>query len=145
MNAGSICSRVVATAAPGEKVRIAARRMAVNDVGTLVVLDAGGHNEAVGIVTDRDIAIRCVAGDLDPDTTNVSQVMTQPVVTVDEFTSVDAAIAKMAANGTRRLIVTGEGHRLVGILSLDDVLEMLVAEVGPIGRLLEQQQPHIPV
>lgn len=144
MNAGSICSRVVATATPSEKVRIAARRMAVNDVGTLVVLDAGGHNEAIGIVTDRDIAIRCVAGDLDPDTANVSQVMTQPVATVDEFTSVDAAIAKMAANGTRRLVVTGDGHRLVGILSLDDVLEMLAAEVGPIGRLLEQQQPHIP-
>jgi CBS domain-containing protein len=135
---------VVATAAPGEKVRIAARRMAVNDVGTLVVLDAGGHTEAIGIVTDRDIAIRCVAGDLDPDTANVSQVMTQPVASIDEFATVDSAIAKMAANGTRRLIVTGDGHRLVGILSLDDVLEMLAREVGPIGQLLEQQQPHIP-
>jgi CBS domain-containing protein len=144
MNAGSICSRVVATAAPNEKVRIAARRMAVNDVGTLVVLDAAGHNEAIGIVTDRDIAIRCVAGDMDPDTANVSQVMTQPVASVDEYTSVDAAVAKMAANATRRLIVTGEGHRLVGILSLDDVLEMLAREVGPIGQLLEQQQPRIP-
>jgi CBS domain-containing protein len=118
--------------------------MAVNDVGTLVVLDAAGHNEAIGIVTDRDIAIRCVAGDMDPDTANVSQVMTQPVASVDEYTSVDAAVAKMAANATRRLIVTGEGHRLVGILSLDDVLEMLAREVGPIGQLLEQQQPRIP-
>lgn len=145
MNAGSICSRIVATAAPAEKVRVAAKRMAVNDVGTLVVLNAGEHHEAVGIVTDRDIAIRCVAGDLDPDIANVSQVMTQPVASVDEFTHVDAAIAKMAANGTRRLIVTGDGHRLVGILSLDDVLEMLARELGPIGHLLEQQQPHIPV
>jgi CBS domain-containing protein len=144
MNAGSICSRVVATAAPAEKVRVAARRMSVNEVGSLVVLDAAGHNEAIGIVTDRDIAIRCVAGDLDPDVANVSQVMTQPVASVDEYTSLDVAIAKMAANATRRLIVTGEGHRLVGILSLDDVLEMLAREVGPIGQLLEQQQPHIP-
>lgn len=144
MNAGSICSRVVATAAPTEKVRVAARRMSVNDVGTLVVLDVAGHNEAIGIVTDRDIAIRCVAGNLDPDDATVSQVMTQPVASVDEYTSLDVAIAKMAANATRRLIVTGDGHRLVGILSLDDVLEMLAREVGPIGQLLEQQQPHIP-
>lgn len=144
MNAGSICSRVVATAAPAEKIRVAAKRMSVNDVGTLVVLDAGAHQEAVGIVTDRDIAIRCVAGDLNPDLANVSQVMTQPVASVDEFTSIDVAIAKMAANATRRLIVTGEGHRLVGILSLDDVLEMLARELGPIGQLLEQQQPHMP-
>lgn len=144
MNAGTICSRVVATAAPGEKVRVAARRMAVNDVGTLVVLDAAGRNQAIGIVTDRDIAIRCVAGDLDPDAANVSQVMTQPVASIDEFASVDTAITRMAVNATRRLIVTGDGQQLVGILSLDDVLEMLAREIGPIGQLLEQQQPRIP-
>jgi signal-transduction protein with cAMP-binding, CBS, and nucleotidyltransferase domain len=144
MNAGSICSRVVATAAPAEKIRVAARRMAANDVGTLVVLDTCGHHEAVGIVTDRDITLRCVAGDLDPDTADVSMVMTQPVASINEWTGVDTAIAKMAANGTRRLIVTGEGQRVVGILSLDDVLEVLARELGPIGQLLEQQQPHIP-
>ena len=144
MNAGRICSRVVATATPSEKVRVAARRMAVNDVGTLVVLDALNQNQAIGIVTDRDIAIRCVAGDLDPDSAHVSEVMTQPIATVDEFTSVDVALTRMAANATRRLVVTGEGRRLVGIMSLDDVLEMLARELGPIGALLEQQQPRIP-
>jgi CBS domain-containing protein len=138
-----MCSRVVATAAPGEKVRIAARRMAVNDVGTLVVVEGNAYNEAVGIVTDRDIAMRCVAGNLDPDTAPLSQVMTQPVATIDESMGVDAALAKMAANGTRRLIVTGNGH-LVGILSLDDVLELLVSQVAAIGELLQQQQPRIP-
>lgn len=144
MNAGTLCTRVVATASPAEPVRVAARRMAVNDVGTLVVLDAAGRHEPIGIVTDRDIAMRCVAGELDPNSTNVSQVMTQPVATIDEHTSAETALAKMAANATRRLIVTGADHTLVGILSLDDVLAMLARQMAPIGELLQQQQPRIP-
>jgi CBS domain-containing protein len=50
----------------------------------------------------------------------------------------------MAIVGGRRLVVTGEADRVVGILSLDDVLELLVQEAGTIGRLLEKQQPRIP-
>lgn len=145
MTAGRICRRVVATAAPGEKVRVAARRMAVNDLGSLVVMDAAGHGEAVGIVTDRDIAIRCVAGDLDPDVATVSQVMTHPVESIDEYATLDTALARMANRATRRMVVTGDDHKVVGIMTLDDVLEMLVQEIGPIGRLLERQQPRMPV
>jgi len=50
----------------------------------------------------------------------------------------------MAAAGTRRLVVTGEGGRVAGILSLDDILDMIVRETTAIGRLLEKQQPRIP-
>ena len=50
-----------------ETVRDAAERMVENDVGTLVVVDPDGASRAVGIVTDRDVAIRCVGGGLDPD------------------------------------------------------------------------------
>lgn len=144
MTAGKLCRRVVATAAPNEKIRMAARRMAVNDVGSLVVLDAAGRGEAIGILTDRDIAVRCVAGDLDPDEARVSQVMTHPVEMIDEYATVETALEKMAESATRRLIVTGDGHRVVGIMTLDDVLENLVHEVSPIGKLLERQQPHLP-
>lgn len=144
MTAGRLCRRVVATAAPNEKIRMAARRMAVNDVGSLVVLDPSGRGEAVGIITDRDIAVRCVAGDLNPDVATVSQVMTQPVEAIHENATLESALDRMANGGTRRLIVTGNGHRVVGIMTLDDVLENLVREVGPIGRLLERQKPHLP-
>jgi predicted transcriptional regulator len=70
--------------------------------------------------------------------------MTHPVETIDEYASVDTALAKMASGGKRRLIVTGDDHRVVGIVSLDDVLGMLAREIRPIGRLLEQQEPRIP-
>ena len=143
MSAGRICSRMVATAWPNEPVRVAARRMAEQEVGTLVVVEGDGAGEAVGLVTDRDIALRCVAGGLDPDRATVAQIMTRPVKAIDEEASIEEAITRMAEKGTRRLIVTGEGKRLVGILSIDDILGLLIDEAGPIGRLLEKQSPRI--
>jgi CBS domain-containing protein len=142
MSAGRICSRTVMTATPEEPVRVAARRMAEFEVGTLVIVSADDTHAPMGIVTDRDIAIRCVAAGLDPHTTPVSKIMTQPLRTIDEDMPIEHAILRMAEASTRRLVVTGERSRLVGILSLDDVLDLLVDETGPIRRLLKQQQPH---
>jgi len=143
MSAGRICSRVVVTALPDELVRAAARRLAEQDVGTLIVLKNEGSQEAIGIVTDRDIAIRSVAGSLDPDRTPVSAIMTKPVRVIDEEMPIEHAILRMAEAGARRLVVTGKKGELVGVLSLDDVIGLLTDEVAPIGRLLEAQEPHI--
>lgn len=143
MIAGTICSRVVATAWPGESVRTAARRMEDNAVGTLVVVEAQSLDRAVGILTDRDIAIRCVAHGLDPENTPVSRVMTSPVHTVDENAPVEYALTEMAGAATRRLIVTGKGEKAVGVLSLDDLLGLLSDEAASLGQLLEKQRPHV--
>jgi CBS domain-containing protein len=144
MSVARISSRVVATATPGENVRVAARRMADHDVGTLVVVRAGHPQKAEGIVTDRDIAVRCVAGRFDPDETTISDVMSTPVHSVDEHTPIEDAVAAMARAGTRRLVVTADDNRVVGLLSLDDILDNMVQEAGSIARLLEQQKPRIP-
>ena len=144
MPVGRICSQVLATATPDETVRVAARRMVRNEVGTLVVLAGAGVPRPAGVVTDRDIALRCVGGDLDPDRTPISHLMSSPVHSLDEGAPVEDAVQLMASAGIRRLVVTGDGGRLVGLLSLDDVLEHLLDEAGPIRRLLEKQRPHVP-
>ena len=144
MSVGRIASQVVAVAAPGESVRVAAHRMAVNDVGTLVVVDTQDPSQPVGMLTDRDIAVRCVAGELDPDVATVADVMTQPIDTIDEAAPVEEAVTRMATYGRRRLIVTGEHGRLVGVLSLDDVFGHLTRELQPVAELLDRQQPHFP-
>jgi CBS domain-containing protein len=135
---------VIATATPGENIRTAAQRMADHEVGTLVVVGAGHPRRAVGIVTDRDVALRCVAGRLDPSETPISELMSAPVHSVDQHAPLEEAIARMADLGVRRLVVTGEENNVVGVLSLDDVLDLLVQEAGSIGRLIEQQKPRIP-
>lgn len=144
MTAGQICSRVLATASPTESVRKAAQRMASYDVGTLVVLTENRGAHAVGIITDRDIVLRCVAEQLDIDNTSVSDIMSKPVYTVPDGASAEDALEKMASVGTRRLVVSAEGNRVAGILTLDDVMEVLVRETAAIGKLLKLQQPQVP-
>jgi CBS domain-containing protein len=135
----------VATAAPEETVDAAAHRMAEYDVGTIVIVEGNGAKRAAGIVTDRDLVTRCLATGRDPATTRLSELMSQPVHAVGEHTPIEQAVAKMASGGIRRLVVTGEADRVVGLLGLDDVLELLTEENAAIGRLLEKQQPRLPV
>jgi signal-transduction protein with cAMP-binding, CBS, and nucleotidyltransferase domain len=134
----------MASASSRETIRAAAQKMAAHAVGTLVVLDATDGAERLGIVTDRDIVIRCVAAGLDPDRDPIGAVTTRPVHCVDEQTPVEDAMQQMAKAGTRRLVVLGESGRPVGVLSLDDVLDLLADETGAIGRLLATQQSRLP-
>jgi len=130
----------MASVSSQETILAAAQRMSSNDVGTLVVLDGSGAVEAIGILTDRDIVLRCVATGLDPARTKVGAMMTRPVHTVSEQAPVEEAIRLMDQVGTRRLVVLGESQRPVGVLSLDDLLDLLAEEAGAIGRLLGKQQ-----
>lgn len=143
MSVGKICTRMVVSASPTESVRAGAARMAQHGVGTLVVLEPDAQSRASGVVTDRDIAIRCVAGNLDPDKTPLSVIMTHPARSVDVSTPIEEAVHEMARGATRRLVVTGEGGRPVGVLSLDDVLDLLIGEFGPLKQLLDRQEPQV--
>lgn len=142
MSAGRICNRVIATITPTETVMEAARRMKQNGVGTLVAMQG---DRPAGILTDRDIVMRCIADGLSAERTPVSQVMTRPVKWVEEATPIEDALGKMAASGARRLVVTGARGELVGILALDDILDLLIEEADAIGRILEAQKPKVRV
>jgi CBS domain-containing protein len=138
MSVGRICIREVHTAEPGESVRAISRRMQQQGVGALVVIEG---SRPVGIVTDRDVALRCVAEGRDPEATLVSDVMTAPALCVHEATPIETAIQLMSGVPMRRVVVTDGQERLVGILSLDDVLDLLLEEVEHIARLVRAQQP----
>jgi CBS domain-containing protein len=135
MSIGRICTRTVAIASADEAVAAAARRMAEEDVGTIVVL--GDHGRPAGILTDRDLVLRVVARGLDPAATAIDAAMTRPVVAAHESTPIEDGLRRMARAGVRRLVVIGDDGRLVGVLALDDVLALLVEEAGAIGRVLE--------
>ena len=140
MSAGRICSRTVVLAAPDEHVADAAARMEREGVGTLVVTDDDAR--PLGILTDRDVALRCVGRGLDSHATEVGDVMTAPVRTVPEATPIEDALSYMASGGHRRLVVTEDDDgALAGILALADVLDLLVEEAATIGRILRGQSP----
>jgi CBS domain-containing protein len=107
------------------------------EVGTLVVTDEDGFPE--GIVTDRDIVLRCVAEELRPDKTSVARVMTPDVHSVHEDTSIEVALEQMADREVRRLVVVNDAGRVTGIASLDDFIAGIVESTADVGRLLRRQ------
>jgi CBS domain-containing protein len=137
MTVATICTRLPETTSADVTVLAAARQMLEQEVGTLIVTDASGRPE--GIVTDRDIVLRCVAEELSPSRTKVREVMTRDVHTVTDDTSIEAAMETMADREVRRLVVVDEAGRVCGIVSLDDFLESLAAQAEDIGRLLRRQ------
>ena len=137
MNVGKMCTRLPETTHTDTSVLVAAQQMAAQEVGSLVVTDSGGR--PAGIVTDRDIVVRCLAEELPPGETTVSEIMTRGPVTVWEDTEVEAALETMADKEVRRLVVLDEAERAVGIVSLDDFLEGIMAQSEEVGRLLRRQ------
>jgi CBS domain-containing protein len=97
----------------------AARLMRSLDVGSIPV--RGADSEIVGMLTDRDLAIRAAAEGLDPITTKVRDVMSVDVVYCYEDQDVQDAVKVMEALQIRRLIVLNRANRLVGIVSLGDL------------------------
>lgn len=134
MTIGQICEREVDLANPFEHIVEGARRMREKGVGTLVVLDEG--KRPVGILTDRDVAMRVVAEGRMLAEVSVGDVMTAHPRTVSEETPVEDALAIMRELGVRRMLVTGGSGELVGIVSLDDVLALILEEFRSIHGII---------
>ncbi|HVT27294.1 MAG TPA: CBS domain-containing protein [Lacipirellulaceae bacterium] len=140
MSVGRICVREVDTAEPGESVAVVAQRMHQRAVGTLVVVN--DVSQVVGIVTDRDLVSRVLAKNLSPAETEVREVMTIAPKTVFEETSIESALLIMRSGRFRRIPVVDRKDRLLGLVTLDDVLMLLAEEFTQIGRLLNRETPQ---
>ncbi len=139
MSAGRICVRSVDTASLDDSVATVARRMHSRNVGSLVVVDK--EVRPLGFVTDRDLVVRMIAECRDPNDVTVGQIMTRVPQTVREETSIEDVLGLMRCGPYRRLPVVTSDGRLVGIVSLDDILDLLAEEFGEIGRLLHKESP----
>lgn len=104
-------------------VQVVAQKMAELDIGFLPVIN---ETEIVGTVTDRDIVVRCLGNGLDPHETTIGEIMTAGAEMIDEDEDVREASRIMKQKQIRRLLVRGPHNRVVGVLSLGD----LVVETG---------------
>jgi CBS domain-containing protein len=95
----------------------AARAMRDADIGDVIVIE---NNEVCSIVTDRDIVVRTVAEERDPDTTTLADICSHSLLTVSPTDSVEEAVRLMRTHAIRRLPVV-EGGQAVGIVSLGDL------------------------
>ena len=140
MLAGQICTRVVDTAKPNESVSTAAKRMYQLTVRSLVVIDDA--HQPIGIVTDRDFLGQVLAKGRSSMDTLVRDVMTPGPKTVSEETPIEKALALMREGRFRRLPVTGPDRKLVGLISVDDILMQLAGEFAQINLVLEKERPR---
>ncbi|MBI4907852.1 MAG: CBS domain-containing protein [Acidobacteria bacterium] len=117
-----LITRELEWVAPRTSVHEAAMRMRDSNLGALAVLDGG---RAIGMLTDRDLALRVIAGGMDPNLTVVEEVMTRDVLCCPSDLTVDAAAAIMQERSVRRLLVLDSGNKSAGMLSLDDLATQL--------------------
>lgn len=139
MSVARICTREVQLAEANESVREAARRMLERNVGSLVVVD--GDRRPIGMLTDRDLALRVVATGRDPSSCSVEQVMTTMPRVFSEDLPIERALWLMRAWGVRRVPVVDGERRLAGVLALDDVVSLLAGELHVATQVLARQCP----
>ena len=142
MNIASICQRDVVTIDEAATLRQAARLMRARHVGALVITaQRAGDSQLVGVVTDRDLALQVLTGDIDA-RAPVGALARTTLVTVRETASMADAVAAMRDGGVRRLLLVDQQRRLVGIVSLDDLIAAYAGELGDLAQALRRGIAH---
>lgn len=138
MKVERIYTRGVVTTQRSDSLQKAAQTMRRLHVGALLVTEGGdGAGPVVGIVTDRDLALFAVAEALDARRVAVEKVMSPVVASVAESADALEAIERMRHAGVRRLLVTGDAGEPRGVLSIDDVVDGLAAELANASALMK--------
>jgi CBS domain-containing protein len=132
---GELCTKPVVTISKTATVEEAARLMRTKKVGALVVTNGG---RLVGILTDRDIAVDVVGTGKHPAETMVTDVMRSNPASLREDQGLFEAAKIFSAKGVRRLPVTTKTGKLVGILTLDDLLMLLGREMEMVSAAVAQ-------
>jgi CBS domain-containing protein len=131
-----ILRRSVKTLPPETSCAEAARLMRDEEIGCVVVAEAG---RPAGVVTDRDLVVRVMAAGEDPDRLALRDVMSGEPVFLGDERSLDAVIRTMREQGVRRVPVVDEEGELEGIVSLDDLLVMLAEQLGSLAETVRQE------
>jgi CBS domain-containing protein len=135
MRFGTFFAKEVVIASPRDSLANVAKLMEQHNVGTVVVVE---QQRPVGIVTDRDLALAVCRQGIIPEE-HVQKVMTCPVSTIRQNEGIYKATQYMMEKAVRRLPVVDDVGRLVGLVSLDDLLLLLSRELSNIARGIKHE------
>jgi len=141
MTVSAVCNHNVATIERSASVVDAAVRMRAEHVGDLIVVDQRATRRVpVGILTDRDIVVAVVAKGVSPNAVTVGDAMSGKLLTVNQDNGIEHALRDMRRAGVRRAPVVDSSGELVGVLSIDDVIDHLAVELGHIADIIRLGQ-----
>jgi len=137
MNVGSVCTRRIVSIKKSGTLAQAASLMREQHVGALVVTaDTPDGLQVSGIVTDRDLVLDVLARGLDCATVRIGELVSSEVISVGEDDDIGSAIAAMQETGVRRVLVTGGAGKLVGVVSLDDLIAVFAGQMDGLARVI---------
>ena len=140
MEVGTICQRLVFTVRRSDEVSRAAQLMRDKHVGYVVVVELDPLARPVGVLTDRDIVVGVVARQVDRKVVCVGDIMTVDPITTLESDSVEDALQKMRVFGVRRLPVVNDRRELVGILAMDDLLQVIAGDAQEVVNAIRKER-----
>lgn len=141
MRVGELCNREVVVVTEECSIADATEIMREYHVGdVLVVNESEGRQKPVGILTDRDVALGIVARKVDPSTVNVGDAMTFDLETVSEDADLLHVIEVMREKGIRRIPVVDSDEALVGIVTVDDLIDLMSEIMVDLAHLVDSQR-----
>jgi len=136
----NLCRHPVRVVTPATTIREAAEIMREQHIGALVVVaEVSDAPKPIGIVTDRDIVVAIVALDLNPNVFLVDDLLGRPLVVAGRGARVREGLELMKAHGVRRLPVVDESGVLTGIVTFDDALGEIAADMSRVSAVIEQE------
>lgn len=140
MSVGEYCNREVVVAEKGTSVREAARLMRNYHTGDLIVVERrGNENFPVGIVTDRDLVVEVLAADAAQESLTLADLLYAELSTVAEHEELWSVLNRMRTLGVRRMPVVNQKGVLVGILTLDDAVELVAEALTDMAQLVRRE------
>lgn len=141
MSVGEICNREVVIVDRDESILDAARLMRKHHVGDVVVVtQKAGQRVPVGILTDRDIVIELLAREVDLDAVSIGDAMSYELLALREGDDRLDAVKRMREKGVRRAPVVNDDGALVGILAVDDLIELMTEQLSDLVALMGRER-----
>ena len=141
MNVDSICNRNVVIADQATDALTAARLMHENHVGTIIIVDdINNAKRPIGIISDRDLVIEVLAKDVSPAQVTLKDAMNPDLICVRDDDDMMETVKIMCLEGIRRVPVVNEQGQLTGILTMDDLFEILADELSNLALLMGREK-----
>jgi CBS domain-containing protein len=141
MSIGELCNRDVVITQKDSSVQAAAQLMRTHHVGDLVVVEERDDRRVpIGILTDRDIVIEVIAEKVDIEAVAIEDVMSFDLITVQEDDDIFDTIELMRTKGIRRVPIVDSQGGLVGILAVDDLIDVVAEMLWDVAGLIVQEQ-----